>query len=296
MAETQVVKYAFQCGTMTVESIKFQSNNFVRSLSYLQSVPAYREICKFLMDSPLAKAFTKTPTMLYQNYLRKLWCTVVVEEPNPPEDDSEVRPLKEFKIKFIVKNDKKSLTLDFKIFVESTDKSDLDSDLSIRLRFGGKKSDFKQDSWFVRRYVLLKLFLVAFCLCCSSLRFSGRKKILRLATKDHAVCQDPAFCYKRSCVLSRSYVLLQKILRFVKILVLLQKILRSVKILRFATKDPAFCQDPGFATKDPAFCQDLAFCQDPAFCYKRSCVLSKTVVCLSCGLSKPTVCLSLRFV
>nr|GEZ44443.1 hypothetical protein [Tanacetum cinerariifolium] len=132
--------------------------------------------------------------------------------------------------------------------VKKVAKSDLDSDLSIRLRFGGKKSDFEQDSWFVRRCVLLKLFLVAFCLCCSSLRFGGRQKImrfvkiLRFATKDPAVCQDPAFCYKRSCVLSRSYVLLQKILRF-------------VKILRFARKDPAFC-------------------------YKRSCVLSRSCVLL----------------
>ncbi|GJT48684.1 hypothetical protein Tco_0974841 [Tanacetum coccineum] len=26
--------------------------------------------------------------MLYQNYLREFWCTAVVEDPNPPEDDS----------------------------------------------------------------------------------------------------------------------------------------------------------------------------------------------------------------
>nr|GEV41161.1 hypothetical protein [Tanacetum cinerariifolium] len=63
--------------------------------------------------------------------------------------------------------------------VKKVAKSDLDSDLSLRLLF---------------------------------------VKIMRFATKDHAFCQDPAFCYKRSCVLSRSCVLLQKILRFVKIL------------------------------------------------------------------------------
>nr|GEY34810.1 putative reverse transcriptase domain-containing protein [Tanacetum cinerariifolium] len=71
-------------------------------------------------------------------------------------------------------------------------------------------------------------------------------KILRFATKDPAVCQDPAFCYKRSCVLSRFYVLLQKILCF-------------VKILHFAIKDHAFCQDP-------------------EFCYKSSCVLLQKIL------------------
>nr|GEV18787.1 hypothetical protein [Tanacetum cinerariifolium] len=42
------------------------------------------------------------------------------EDPNPPEDDSEVRPLKEFIIKFTVMNGKKPLTLDYKTFCEFT--------------------------------------------------------------------------------------------------------------------------------------------------------------------------------
>ncbi|GJR83638.1 hypothetical protein Tco_0154423 [Tanacetum coccineum] len=52
--------------------------------------------------------------MLYQNYLREFWCTAVVEDPNPPEDDSKVRHLKELIIKFFIKNGQKTLTLDFK--------------------------------------------------------------------------------------------------------------------------------------------------------------------------------------
>nr|GEW52666.1 hypothetical protein [Tanacetum cinerariifolium] len=121
--------------------------------------------------------------------------------------------------------------------VKKVAKSDLDSDLSIRLRFGGKKSDFEQDLWFVHRWVLLKLFLVAFCLCCSSLHFGGRQKIMRFFKILCFATKDPAFGYKRSGFLSRSCVLLQK-------------------ILRFATKDHAFCQDP-------------------AFCYKRSRAVSR---------------------
>nr|GEZ47006.1 hypothetical protein [Tanacetum cinerariifolium] len=52
--------------------------------------------------------------------LRKFWCIVVVEDPNPPEDESEVRPLKKFIVNFTIKNGKKSLALNFKTFVEST--------------------------------------------------------------------------------------------------------------------------------------------------------------------------------
>ncbi|GKD42725.1 hypothetical protein Tco_1267370 [Tanacetum coccineum] len=72
------------------------------------------------MNCPLAEAFTKIPLVLYQNFLREFWCTIVVEDPNPLKDDSEVRPLTEFIINFTVMNGKKSLTLDNKTFCEST--------------------------------------------------------------------------------------------------------------------------------------------------------------------------------
>ncbi|GJY70526.1 hypothetical protein Tco_0474229 [Tanacetum coccineum] len=120
MTATQAVQYAPKCGDMTVESVQFLSNNFVGNFSYPQSVPAYKEICKFLMNCSLAEAFTKTPSVLYQNFLIEFWCTAVVEDPRPPTDDSEARPLKEFIIKFTVMNDKRPLTLDFKTFCEST--------------------------------------------------------------------------------------------------------------------------------------------------------------------------------
>ncbi|GKB85705.1 hypothetical protein Tco_0957977, partial [Tanacetum coccineum] len=49
----------------------------------------------------------------------EFWCTIIATHPNPPTDDSEIRPLKEYTIKFLVTNGKKPLTLDFKIFTES---------------------------------------------------------------------------------------------------------------------------------------------------------------------------------
>ncbi|GJS95877.1 hypothetical protein Tco_0802845 [Tanacetum coccineum] len=48
------------------------------------------------------------------------WCTTIAYDPNPPADDSEALPLKEYKIQFIVMNGKKPLTLDYKTFVETT--------------------------------------------------------------------------------------------------------------------------------------------------------------------------------
>ncbi|GKC20582.1 hypothetical protein Tco_1022732 [Tanacetum coccineum] len=72
------------------------------------------------MNCPLAKAFTKTPSVQYQNFLKEFWCTAMAYDPSPPSDDSIARLLKEYLIKFSVMNGKKSLTLDFKTFVEST--------------------------------------------------------------------------------------------------------------------------------------------------------------------------------
>ncbi|GJT53572.1 hypothetical protein Tco_0988626 [Tanacetum coccineum] len=63
------------------------------------------------MNCPLTEAFTKTPSVLYQNFLKEFWCTIVVEDPNPPEDDSKVRPLKEFIIKFTMMKGKNPLNL-----------------------------------------------------------------------------------------------------------------------------------------------------------------------------------------
>nr|GEW93473.1 hypothetical protein [Tanacetum cinerariifolium] len=101
---------------MIVKSVLFSSNNFVGNFSYLQSVPAYKDICKFLRNCFLAEAFMKTPTVLYWNYLREFWCTAMVEDLNLSTEDSEARPLKEFIIKFTVKNGQTPLTIDYKTF------------------------------------------------------------------------------------------------------------------------------------------------------------------------------------
>ncbi|GKD36318.1 hypothetical protein Tco_1251827 [Tanacetum coccineum] len=58
--------------------------------------------------------------MCSSKFSREFWCTAIAYDPNPPTDDSEVRPLKEYLIKFLVMNGKKPLTLDFKTFTEST--------------------------------------------------------------------------------------------------------------------------------------------------------------------------------
>ncbi|GJR36615.1 hypothetical protein Tco_1212299 [Tanacetum coccineum] len=72
------------------------------------------------MNCPFAEAFTKTPLVVYQNFLREFWYTAIAYDPNPPTDDSEVRSLKEYMIKFSVMNGKRPLTLDFKTFTEFT--------------------------------------------------------------------------------------------------------------------------------------------------------------------------------
>ncbi|GKD66118.1 hypothetical protein Tco_1308226 [Tanacetum coccineum] len=120
MAATKAIEYAPQCGDLTVESVVFHSNNFMVNFNYPQSAPAYKQICKFLINCPLAEAFIKTPKVLYQNFLREFWCTTITYNPNPPADDSEALPIKEYKIQFIVMNGKKPLTLDYKTFVETT--------------------------------------------------------------------------------------------------------------------------------------------------------------------------------
>ncbi|GKD51769.1 hypothetical protein Tco_1280745 [Tanacetum coccineum] len=54
------------------------------------------------------------------NFLGEFWCTEIAYDPNPPADETQSHPLKEYLIKFSVMNSKKSLTLDFKTFTSST--------------------------------------------------------------------------------------------------------------------------------------------------------------------------------
>ncbi|GKC99561.1 hypothetical protein Tco_1169836 [Tanacetum coccineum] len=102
MAATKAIKYAPQCGDLTIEFVVFHKNNFVGNFKYPQSASAYKLICKFLMNCPLAEAFTKTPKVLYPNFLKEFWCTAIAYEPNPLADNFEARPLKEYKIKTYV--------------------------------------------------------------------------------------------------------------------------------------------------------------------------------------------------
>ncbi|GJU35009.1 hypothetical protein Tco_1183363 [Tanacetum coccineum] len=120
MAVNQEIEYATQCSDLTIESLVFQNNNVVGNFNYPQNVPAYKPICKFLMNCPLKMAFSKYPSVFYQNYLREFWCTAIAYDPSPPFDDFVARPLKEYLIKFSMMNGKKPLTLDFKTFCTST--------------------------------------------------------------------------------------------------------------------------------------------------------------------------------
>ncbi|GKD28496.1 hypothetical protein Tco_1239274, partial [Tanacetum coccineum] len=120
MAANQAIEYAPQCGDVTVESLIFHNNNVVGNFSYPQTAPPYYDIFKYLMNCPLVEAFTKTPSVVYQNFLREFWCTTIAYDPNPPTDDSKVCHFKEYLIKFLVMNGKKPLILDYKTFFEST--------------------------------------------------------------------------------------------------------------------------------------------------------------------------------
>ncbi|GJY60571.1 retrovirus-related pol polyprotein from transposon TNT 1-94 [Tanacetum coccineum] len=68
---------------------------------YPETTTAYHKTCKYLMNCPLAEAFKKTPSVVYQNLLREFWCIAIATHPKSPTDDSEVHPLKEYKIKFL---------------------------------------------------------------------------------------------------------------------------------------------------------------------------------------------------
>ncbi|GJR43690.1 hypothetical protein Tco_1311793 [Tanacetum coccineum] len=65
-------------------------------------------------------ALTKTPSVIYQNYLREFWCTAVVHLSKPPNDDSEPKPLKESIIKFTVQNGNTPLAFNYQTFCQTT--------------------------------------------------------------------------------------------------------------------------------------------------------------------------------
>ncbi|GJW49677.1 hypothetical protein Tco_0091028 [Tanacetum coccineum] len=105
---------------MTVDNMIFQTNNVVGNFNNPPNVPTYKPIMKFLRNCPLYNAFTNCPSVVYQNFLRDFWSTVVAFDPFPSTNELEKRPLKEFLIKFLVLNGQRPLTLDFHTFCSST--------------------------------------------------------------------------------------------------------------------------------------------------------------------------------
>lgn len=110
MASSKLIKYAPNVD-FQMESVDLTKNNVVGNFAYPEGFPEYREVVKFLQNCFLTTTFTKTPSVIYPEYLREFWCTAVVESPDVP---------KEAKIKFTVKNGTKSLTLDYKTFAKAT--------------------------------------------------------------------------------------------------------------------------------------------------------------------------------
>ncbi|GJW00693.1 hypothetical protein Tco_1555944 [Tanacetum coccineum] len=119
MTEEQAIVYAPQWGNMTVDNVTFQTNNVIGNFNYPSNVPAYHPIIIFLMNYPLKLAFTKIPSVLYQNFLREFWSTAIAYDPNLTTNDSVVRLLREFLIMFLVMNNQ-SFTLDFNTFRSSS--------------------------------------------------------------------------------------------------------------------------------------------------------------------------------
>ncbi|GJU68411.1 hypothetical protein Tco_1254670 [Tanacetum coccineum] len=116
MAEQQTIKYAPQWNYITVDNVTFKTNNVVGNFNYPPNVPAYKPIMKYFLNYPLRKAFTKCPSVVYQNFLREFWSTALAYDPSPSTDETEQCPLGEFLIKFSVLNGQRPLTLDFNIF------------------------------------------------------------------------------------------------------------------------------------------------------------------------------------
>ena len=101
MASSKVIKYAPNVD-FQLESVDLTKNNVVGNFAYPEGFPEYRDVVKFLQNCFLTTTFTKTPSVIYHDYLREFWCTAVVENPDAP---------KEAKIRFSVKNGTKFLTL-----------------------------------------------------------------------------------------------------------------------------------------------------------------------------------------
>nr|GEY77989.1 retrovirus-related Pol polyprotein from transposon TNT 1-94 [Tanacetum cinerariifolium] len=73
-----------------------------------------------LSDYDIYYKMTNNVVVVYQNFLKEFWSTVVAFDPFSSTDEPEKCPLKEFLIKFSVSNRQRPLTLDFQTFCSST--------------------------------------------------------------------------------------------------------------------------------------------------------------------------------
>ena len=110
MASSKVIQYAPNV-EFQIKSVDITKNNVVGNFSYPKGFPAYKGVVKYLQNCFLSTAFTKTPSVIYHDLLRKFWCTSRVEKPDVT---------KEATIKFSVLNGKKTLSLDYKTFIKAT--------------------------------------------------------------------------------------------------------------------------------------------------------------------------------
>ena len=78
-----------------------------------------KEFMKFLYNCPWKSAFLSTPYFQYQNYLREFWATAKAFDPTPSTDENNLRPLREYLIRFSL-NGGQQYTLDYKTFCTST--------------------------------------------------------------------------------------------------------------------------------------------------------------------------------
>ena len=110
MASSKAITYAPNVD-FTMESVDLTKNNVVGNFAYPEGFPNYRDVVKYLQNCFLSTAFTKTPSIIYHEYLREFWCTTVVVNPDVPKNAT---------IKFTVKHGTKPLMLNYKTFVKAT--------------------------------------------------------------------------------------------------------------------------------------------------------------------------------
>ena len=97
--------------SFTMEGVDLTKNNVVGNFHYPQQYAGYKDVVKYLQNCFLATAFTTTPEVIYNDYLREFWCTATATSP---------KDTKESIITFTVMNGTKTLSLNYKTFINAT--------------------------------------------------------------------------------------------------------------------------------------------------------------------------------